>query len=93
MNPEQVQAGPGLHRAFVSARFTGAQRGRGGLGMDLKAAMAHTRKIMDPDFARSSSTTLPALRRDTGHDEASGIRDPRIWTAARDQEMWHALQA
>jgi hypothetical protein len=27
------------------------------------------------------------------HDEASGIRDPRIWTAQRDQEMWHALQA
>ena len=26
------------------------------------------------------------------HDEASGIRDPRIWTAERDQQMWHALQ-
>ncbi len=26
------------------------------------------------------------------HDEASGIRDPRIWTAERDKEMWHALQ-
>jgi hypothetical protein len=25
-------------------------------------------------------------------DEASGIKHPRIWTAERDQEMWHALQ-
>lgn len=25
-------------------------------------------------------------------DEASGIVDPRIWTAERDQDMWHSLQ-
>jgi hypothetical protein len=25
------------------------------------------------------------------YDEATGHRDPRIWTAARDQEMWQAL--
>jgi hypothetical protein len=25
-------------------------------------------------------------------DEASGIKHPRIWTAERDKEMWHALQ-
>ncbi len=25
-------------------------------------------------------------------DEASGIADPRIWTAARDREMWRALE-
>jgi glyoxylase-like metal-dependent hydrolase (beta-lactamase superfamily II) len=27
------------------------------------------------------------------YDEASGVVDPRIWTAQRDQEMWRALQA
>lgn len=27
-----------------------------------------------------------------GYDEARGIRDPRIWTAGRDREMWKALQ-
>jgi hypothetical protein len=26
------------------------------------------------------------------YDEAKGISHPRIWTAARDKEMWHALQ-
>lgn len=26
------------------------------------------------------------------YDEASGINDPRIWTAERDQEMWRALE-
>ncbi|MDP3701390.1 MAG: hypothetical protein Q8R72_10855 [Hylemonella sp.] len=25
-------------------------------------------------------------------DEASGIKNPRIWTAERDQAMWAALQ-
>ena len=27
------------------------------------------------------------------YDEASGITDPRVWTAERDLEMWSALQA
>ncbi len=27
------------------------------------------------------------------YDEASGIADPRIWTAARDLEMWRALES
>ena len=27
------------------------------------------------------------------YDEASGIRDPRIWTAERDKEMWAALES
>jgi glyoxylase-like metal-dependent hydrolase (beta-lactamase superfamily II) len=27
------------------------------------------------------------------YDEASGIADPRVWTAERDLEMWSALQA
>jgi hypothetical protein len=26
------------------------------------------------------------------YDEASGIRDPRIWTAERDREMWATSQ-
>ena len=27
------------------------------------------------------------------YDEASGHRDPRIWTAERDIEMWKALES
>ena len=26
-------------------------------------------------------------------DEATAHRDPRVWTAERDQDMWAALQA
>lgn len=63
-------------------------------GLDLKAAMEHTRKAMDPVFGHvfiyEHCLPFDVTR---AHDEASGITYPRIWTAQRDQEMWHALQA
>jgi glyoxylase-like metal-dependent hydrolase (beta-lactamase superfamily II) len=62
--------------------------------MDLKAAMAHTRKSMDPVFGHvfiyEHCLPFDVTR---AVDEAKGIKHPRIWTAERDQEMWHALQA
>ncbi len=62
--------------------------------MDLKAAMAHTRKSMDPIFGQvfiyEHCLPFDVTR---AHDEARGIKNPRIWTAQRDQEMWAALQA
>lgn len=63
-------------------------------GMDLKAAMAHTRKAMDPVFGHVFiyEHCLP-FDVSRAYDEASGIKNPRIWTAERDQEMWAALQA
>ncbi len=63
-------------------------------GMDLKAAMAHTRKAMDPVFGHVFiyEHCLP-FDVSRAYDEAKGIKNPRIWTAARDQEMWAALQA
>jgi glyoxylase-like metal-dependent hydrolase (beta-lactamase superfamily II) len=62
-------------------------------GMDLKAAMAHTRKSMDPVFGHVFiyEHCLP-FDVSRAFDEASGIKNPRIWTAERDQEMWAALQ-
>lgn len=61
--------------------------------MDLKAAMAHTRKSMDPLFGDVFiyEHCLP-FDVSRAYDEAKGIKNPRIWTAARDQEMWAALQ-
>ena len=63
-------------------------------GMDLKAAMAHTRKTMDPIFGHVFiyEHCLP-FDVSRAFDEATGIKNPRIWTAARDKEMWNALQA
>ena len=62
-------------------------------GMDLKAAMAHTRKTMDPIFGHVFiyEHCLP-FDVSRAFDEASGIKHPRIWTAERDQQMWAALQ-
>ena len=62
--------------------------------MDLKAAMAHTRKSMDPVFGQVFiyEHCLP-FDVSRAYDEAQGIKNPRIWTAERDKEMWGALQA
>jgi len=62
-------------------------------GLDLKGAMAHTRQAMDPVFGHVFiyEHCLP-FDVSRAFDEASGIKHPRIWTAARDQEMWAALQ-
>jgi len=62
--------------------------------MDLKAAMAHTRKAMDPIFGNVFiyEHCLP-FDVSRAFDEASGIKTPRVWTAERDKEMWASLQA
>ena len=62
--------------------------------MNLKAAMAHTRKSMDPVFGQVFiyEHCLP-FDVSRAYDEAKGIKNPRIWTAERDKEMWGALQA
>ncbi|MCW5671404.1 MAG: MBL fold metallo-hydrolase [Hydrogenophaga sp.] len=62
-------------------------------GMDLKTAMAHTRKSMDPVFGHVFiyEHCLP-FDVSRAYDEAKGIKNPRIWTAERDKEMWAALQ-
>ncbi len=63
-------------------------------GLDLKASMAHTRKGMDPIFGHVFiyEHCLP-FDVSRAYDEAKGIKNPRIWTAERDKEMWAALQA
>ena len=62
--------------------------------MNLKAAMAHTRKSMDPVFGQVFiyEHCLP-FDVSRAYDEAKGIKNPRIWTAERDKEMWGALQS
>ncbi len=64
------------------------------VNMDLKAAMAHTRKKMDPVFGQVFiyEHCLP-FDVSRAFDEANGIKNPRIWTAERDHEMWGGLQA
>lgn len=61
--------------------------------MDLKAAMDHTRKSMDPIFGHVFiyEHCLP-FDVSRAYDEARGIKVPRVWTAERDKEMWASLQ-
>ena len=92
-DPKQVQAGIAYTKDFVSTLYASAQEAVQ-RGLDLKGTMAYARSQMDPKFAQvfiyEHCLPFDVTR---AHDEASGIRDPRIWTAERDQQMWHALQA
>jgi glyoxylase-like metal-dependent hydrolase (beta-lactamase superfamily II) len=61
-------------------------------GMSLKQAYDLAKSRMDPVFG-----TVPIYEHcmpfdvSRAYDEASGIDHPRIWTAARDKEMWAQL--
>ncbi|MFT6916603.1 MAG: glyoxylase-like metal-dependent hydrolase (beta-lactamase superfamily II) [Motiliproteus sp.] len=90
--PEQVAEGLAYTRAFVTTLFKSAQKAVA-QNMNLKDCMALTRAAMDPEFGQvfiyEHCLPFDVTR---AHDEASGVGDPRIWTAERDQEMWHVLQ-
>lgn len=62
-------------------------------GGSLKEAMAACRAECDPLFSAYAiyEHCLP-FNVARAYDEALGIDSPRIWTAARDREMWAALQ-
>ena len=93
LTPERVQTGLDYTRDFVTTLF-GAAKEAVAQGMNLNQAMTHTRKAMDPKFGHvfiyEHCLPFDVTR---AVDEASGIKHPRIWTAERDREMWHGLQA
>ena len=80
-------------RRWVETLYSAA-REAAAANMDLKAAMEHTRKTMDPVFGHVFiyEHCLP-FDVSRAYDEAKGIKIPRVWTAERDKEMWAALQA
>jgi hypothetical protein len=80
-------------KRWVQTLFAAAKEAAAA-NMDLKAAMEHTRKSMDPVFGHVFiyEHCLP-FDVSRAYDEAKGIKNPRIWTAERDKEMWAALQA
>jgi glyoxylase-like metal-dependent hydrolase (beta-lactamase superfamily II) len=91
--PERVASGLAYTRDFVSTLLSSAKEAVA-QGMNLNQAMAHCRKAMDPKFGHvfiyEHCLPFDVTR---AVDEASGIKHPRIWTAERDKEMWHGLQA
>ncbi len=88
----RVAEGLAYTRDFVTTLLNSAKEAVA-QGMNLKQAMAHTRKAMDPKFGHvfiyEHCLPFDVTR---AVDEAGGIKHPRIWTAERDKEMWHGLQ-
>jgi glyoxylase-like metal-dependent hydrolase (beta-lactamase superfamily II) len=107
MKPEQLVPGRGpamrtaadcdkaidYTKKWVSDLYQTARAGVAA-GKDLKAVFADTRKVMDPVFG-SVFIYEHCLPFDVSraYDEARGIKNPRIWTAERDIEMWQSLQS
>lgn len=93
VNPEQVNAGIDYTKDFVTT-LLGSAKEAVAAQMSLKEAMAHVRSKMDPKFSHvfiyEHCLPFDVTR---AYDEAKGIKHPRIWTAERDKEMWHSLQA
>jgi glyoxylase-like metal-dependent hydrolase (beta-lactamase superfamily II) len=92
VGPDMVHAAIESTRDFVASTYAPAARvaARGG---SLKDAWEAVREACDPKFADFAiyEHCLP-FNVARAHDEARGIDTPRIWTAARDAEMWAALQ-
>ena len=89
---EMVDAALASTRDFLDSTFRPAHRvaARGG---GLKEAWDAVREVCDPKFADYAiyEHCLP-FNVSRAYDEARGIDTPRIWTAARDLEMWNALK-
>jgi glyoxylase-like metal-dependent hydrolase (beta-lactamase superfamily II) len=90
--PDQVQAGLAGTRAFVSELWASVQAGAAA-GRDLKAVYRETVERLRPAYGRwvifDHCMPFDVTR---AYDEATGHRDPRIWTAERDRQMWAALE-
>jgi glyoxylase-like metal-dependent hydrolase (beta-lactamase superfamily II) len=91
--PEQVQAGIEGTRDFIQSMF-GAVREGAQAGKPLKEVYRETYAALKPRFGQwvIFDHCLP-FDVSRAYDEATQYRDPRIWTAQRDQEMWRALES
>jgi glyoxylase-like metal-dependent hydrolase (beta-lactamase superfamily II) len=89
---DQVDAALASTRDFVESTYHPVQKvaARGG---SLKDAWDAVREACDPKFKDYAiyEHCLP-FNVARAYDEARGIDTPRIWTAARDLEMWAQLQ-
>ena len=91
-DPAQVKAGLDGTRAFVTAMFDSVKRGAQA-GKDLRTVYRETYDALKPRFGHwvIFDHCLP-FDVSRAYDEATRHRDPRIWTAERDVEMWKALE-
>jgi glyoxylase-like metal-dependent hydrolase (beta-lactamase superfamily II) len=87
----QVAEGLANTRAFVSELYAAVASGARD-GKDLRAIYRDTYAALHPKYGGwvifDHCMPFDVTR---AYDEATAHPDPRIWTAARDQEMWQAL--
>jgi glyoxylase-like metal-dependent hydrolase (beta-lactamase superfamily II) len=90
--PAAVRAGLEGTRSFVTEMFAAVKRGAAA-GRDLKSVYQETYALLRPKFGHwvIFDHCLP-FDVSRAYDEATQHRDPRIWTAARDRELWEALE-
>ena len=79
-------------REFVSELLSNVRAGRQA-GQALQAIYHATCERLRPKFGAFAifDHCMP-FDVSRAYDEAGGVRDPRIWTAERDVEMWRALE-
>jgi glyoxylase-like metal-dependent hydrolase (beta-lactamase superfamily II) len=91
--PQEVADGIAGTRAFVSELFNQVKLGAAA-GKDLNEIYKLTYAALKPKFGDwvifDHCMPFDVTR---AFDEATQYRDPRIWTAQRDKEMWAALQS
>jgi glyoxylase-like metal-dependent hydrolase (beta-lactamase superfamily II) len=89
--PAESQKAIRFTQDFVRGLLESARRGVKA-GKSLKEVYAATKRRMDPDYgAYPIYEHCMPFDVSRAYDEASGIAHPRIWTAARDIEMWKSI--
>lgn len=90
--PEQVRSGLQGTRDFITAMFGKVKEGAQA-GKDLRTIYKETYAALQPRFGHwvIFDHCLP-FDVSRAYDEATQYRDPRVWTAQRDKEMWQALE-
>ena len=88
----QVAAGLDGTRTFITEMF-GAVKAGAASGKDLRTVYKETYAKLKPRFGDwvifDHCLPFDVTR---AYDEATRYRDPRIWTAQRDKEMWESLE-
>lgn len=90
--PETVEAAISGTQDFLTQMFESVKKGRTE-GKELNQIYTETYQVLQPQFGHwvIFDHCLP-FDITRAYDEAGEYPDPRIWTAERDTEMWHALQ-
>jgi glyoxylase-like metal-dependent hydrolase (beta-lactamase superfamily II) len=92
LSASAAKAAIGGTRAFVSTMYRSVKAGQKA-GKTLAECYRETYRMLAPQYQQwvIFDHCLPFdIAR--CYDEAGEYADPRIWTAERDQQMWHALQ-